>query len=63
MYRYNNKMRIGIVFDSAGNFNQARININVRGQKAMYKLKSAVDGTILNSEVAINLFDKTIKPV
>ena len=44
---------LGIVFDSAGNFNQARINMNERGQKAMYKLKSAVDRTILNSAVAI----------
>ena len=54
---------LGIVFDSAGNFNQARINMNERGQKAMYKLKSAVDRTILNSAVAINLFDKTVKRV
>ena len=54
---------LGIVFDSAGNFNQARINMNERGQKAMYKLKSAVDRSILNSAVAINLFDKTVKPV
>ena len=54
---------LGIVFDSAGNFNQARINLNERGQKAMYKLKSAVDRSILNPAVAINLFDKTVKPV
>ena len=37
--------------------------MNARGQKAMLKLKSAVDRSFMNTSIAINLFDKTVKPV
>ena len=58
VYKY-----LGVLFDSSGNFNQARLNMNDRGQKAMYKLKSAIDRTLIEPSVILNLFDKTVKPV
>ena len=58
IYKY-----LGILFDSSGNFSPARTNMNERGQKAMFKLKSAVDRSFMNTSIAINLFDKTVKPV
>ena len=58
VYKY-----LGVLFDSSGNFNQARLNMNDRGQKAMYKLKSAIDRTLIDPSVILNLFDKTVKPV
>ena len=54
---------LGILFDSSGNFSSARTNMNERGQKALFKLKSAVDRSFMSTSIAINLFDKTVKPV
>ena len=54
---------LGVVFDSAGNFNQARNNMYERGQKALFKLKSVIDRDFLSPKISLDLFDKTVKPV
>ena len=54
---------LGVVFDSAGNFNAAKSNMYERGQKALFKLKSVIDREFLSPKISLDLFDKTVKPV
>ena len=54
---------LGVVFDSAGNFNAAKSNMYERGQKALFKLKSVIDHEFLSPKISLDLFDKTVKPV
>ncbi|KAK3087181.1 hypothetical protein FSP39_002749 [Pinctada imbricata] len=54
---------LGIVFDSSGNFTQAKLNMNERGNKALFKLKSVIDRDFLSPKISLDLFDKTVKPV
>ena len=52
---------LGVVFDSAGNFNAAKSNMYERGQKALFKLKSVIDREFLSPKISLDLFDKTVK--
>ena len=55
VYKY-----LGVLFDSSGKFNQARLNMNDRGQKAMYKLKSAIDRTLIDPSVILTCLTKQL---
>ena len=54
---------LGIIFSKNGNLSTAKLDLQKRGQKAIFKLKSYFKHSSLSFNTNIHLFDRVIKPV
>ena len=54
---------LGAHFGISGSFSLASSELYNKGLKAFYKIKCIFGSTCPNSEVALHIFDHTIKPI
>ena len=54
---------LGITFCCSGSFTIAKIALKDRGYKAMWKLRSIIDGEVGGCQMPLKLFEQTVVPI